>query len=203
MQSDSTIDLSIALRKIHELSLEGGDLGHAYWFSIGKLLERAAGMQAEIDSLNNELEKYEGKSRAMGGVRLERSVTDIQATAIAEIFAGTSWSTTHTANTAARHEATDRLAELQRWRSERKVFAIELEGEALYPRYVFDELGDPVPVITQVLAVFREYSPIRIAGWFESTNSMLRGQRRREMSAIDPSAVLEAAQDHVVGSVHG
>lgn len=34
-----------------------GDLGYAYWYQIGQLLKRAAGMQAEIDALSKELER--------------------------------------------------------------------------------------------------------------------------------------------------
>lgn len=51
------MDLEIALKKIHELSLEDGDLGREYWHAVGQLLRRATGMQDEIDSLAKELER--------------------------------------------------------------------------------------------------------------------------------------------------
>ncbi|WP_341313741.1 hypothetical protein WN982_20660 [Paraburkholderia sp. IMGN_8] len=57
MLSQNSLDLEIALQKIHELSLGDGDLGYEYWYAIGQLLQRAAGMQAEIDSLAKELER--------------------------------------------------------------------------------------------------------------------------------------------------
>lgn len=57
MPENSSIDLEIALRKIHELAMADGDLGYAYWHQIGQLLKRAAGMQAEIDALSKELER--------------------------------------------------------------------------------------------------------------------------------------------------
>jgi hypothetical protein len=57
MHSDKRIDLEIALRKLHELGLEDGDLGYAYWYEVAQLLKRAAGMQAQIDALSEELEK--------------------------------------------------------------------------------------------------------------------------------------------------
>ncbi|TAM85156.1 hypothetical protein EPN42_15915 [bacterium] len=57
MFSENNLDLEIALRKIHELSMADGDLGYAYWREVGELLRRAAGMQAEIDLLNKELEQ--------------------------------------------------------------------------------------------------------------------------------------------------
>jgi hypothetical protein len=57
MNPDNHIDLEIALRKFHELGLEDGDLGYAYWYQVGQLLKRAAGMQAQIDALSKELER--------------------------------------------------------------------------------------------------------------------------------------------------
>ncbi|RKE34691.1 hypothetical protein B0G76_0710 [Paraburkholderia sp. BL23I1N1] len=57
MNADNDIDLEIALRKLHELGLEDGDLGYAYWYQVGQLLKRAAGMQALIDALSEELEQ--------------------------------------------------------------------------------------------------------------------------------------------------
>ncbi|MFM0147611.1 hypothetical protein [Paraburkholderia sp. RL18-085-BIA-A] len=57
MNSDNHIDLEIALRKFHQLGLEDGDLGYAYWHEVGQLLKRAAVMQTQIDALSKELEQ--------------------------------------------------------------------------------------------------------------------------------------------------
>jgi hypothetical protein len=57
MFSENHLDLEIALRKIHELSMADGDLGYAYWYAVGQLLRRAGDMQAEIDTLTKELER--------------------------------------------------------------------------------------------------------------------------------------------------
>lgn len=57
MLSENNLDLEIALRRIHELSMADGDLGYAYWHEVGQLLRRAASMQAEIDMLTKELER--------------------------------------------------------------------------------------------------------------------------------------------------
>lgn len=57
MSQNNSIDLEIALRKIHELGMADGDLGYAYWYQVGQLLKRAAGMQDEIEALSKELER--------------------------------------------------------------------------------------------------------------------------------------------------
>jgi len=61
--ADKEIDLEIALNKCHELGLEGGDLGYAYWHKISQLLKQAGGMQAEIDRLARELEACRAKTK--------------------------------------------------------------------------------------------------------------------------------------------
>ncbi|SAL78872.1 hypothetical protein [Caballeronia telluris] len=57
MRLDNHIDLEIALRKFHELGLESGDSGYAYWHEVGRLLKQAAGMQSRIHELSKELEQ--------------------------------------------------------------------------------------------------------------------------------------------------
>jgi hypothetical protein len=53
----SSFDLEIALQKLRKLSMEDGDLGFEYWHHVCQLLQRAAGRQAEIESLHGELER--------------------------------------------------------------------------------------------------------------------------------------------------
>ncbi|MGF6635522.1 hypothetical protein [Paraburkholderia sp. MM6662-R1] len=65
MKPDRAFDLEIALRKLHELGLADGDLGYAYWYEVGQLLKRAAGMQAQIDALSKELEQLRATQQKM------------------------------------------------------------------------------------------------------------------------------------------
>lgn len=57
MSLDNHIDLDIALRKLHQLGLDDGDLGYAYWHEVAQLLKQAAGMQSRIHELSRELEQ--------------------------------------------------------------------------------------------------------------------------------------------------
>jgi hypothetical protein len=45
------LDLSIALKKLHELGQEEGDLGCAYWYAVAQLLKEAQGMAERIRTL--------------------------------------------------------------------------------------------------------------------------------------------------------
>lgn len=57
MSENDSIDLEVALRTMHKLGLEDGDLGYQYWHQVSQLLKRAAGMQVEIDTLRKELKR--------------------------------------------------------------------------------------------------------------------------------------------------
>ncbi|CAE6755986.1 hypothetical protein R20943_03145 [Paraburkholderia aspalathi] len=137
-------------------------------------------------------------------VRLLTSTrAEMEAKAVAAVLDGTPWLTAQTVGKQQNPDATNPHAVTSRWKKEGKVFSIERAGQTLYPMYIFDEFGNPIPEVAEVLKVFHGYTPFRIASWFESTNSMLRGKRPREVLATAPSAVFEAARDHAVGAVHG
>ena len=63
MPSKNQIDLSNALNKIHELAMADGNLGYAYRYEVGQLLQQADGMQAQTDSLSRELELCRARLR--------------------------------------------------------------------------------------------------------------------------------------------
>lgn len=54
-----TIDLSVALKKLHQLALEDGDLGALYWNSISRLLRSAAELERQNQKLREALEARE------------------------------------------------------------------------------------------------------------------------------------------------
>lgn len=123
--------------------------------------------------------------------------------AIAAIFSGTEWVTADQIGRLRDPAAKNPHGTANRWRAEGKVFALTKGGVLYYPRYAFDEVLDPQPVVAEVLAVLAGCSPYRLAAWFESTNSHLGGARPREHLARHAAAVLAAARDHAVGPVHG
>ncbi|HEV7834562.1 MAG TPA: hypothetical protein VGP09_14435 [Caballeronia sp.] len=135
--------------------------------------------------------------------RLSPVRADLERKAIEAVLSGTEWLTAQEVGQRQNPEATNQHAVASRWKKEGKVFFIEHKGVTLYPKYIFDEFGNPVSEMAEVLKIFEGYRPFRIASWFESTSSMLRGKRPREVLATDPKAVVEAARDHVVGPVHG
>lgn len=134
--------------------------------------------------------------------RTSRTTTD-SSEAVAAIISGTEWLAAQTVGERHDPDATNPLAVTNQWLAEARIFAIELSGQTLYPAYLFDDTGSPIPEVTEILGVFAGYRPFRIAAWFESPSSMLHGKRPREVLALEAPTVVAAARDHVLGAVHG
>lgn len=59
--SSNDIDLSIALKVIHRLQQEDGDLGAEYWYQISKLLKNAAEYRERALRAEARLREIEGE----------------------------------------------------------------------------------------------------------------------------------------------
>lgn len=89
------------------------------------------------------------------------------------------------------------------WLEQGRLFALEQEGVQLFPSYAFDSIGEPVPLLKDVLNILAGRSPFQIASWFESPSAYLDAKRPREALELDGPAVVMAAHRLVEGAVHG
>ena len=124
----------------------------------------------------------------------EQLAAELNAKAAQAIWAGTVWipfgQLVRTAS-----ETTDNV---DQWLRERKVFALERDGERYFPSYAFDSSSRPLSAVASVMQIFKDfYSDESVAAWFESTSSFLGGARPRELVASAPVRVLASAQDCV------
>jgi hypothetical protein len=93
-------------------------------------------------------------------------------------------------------------APANRWKNERKLFAVAYDGQDRFPRYALDENYRPLPAVAAILLVLGSISDWRIAAWFESSNAWLDHRRPREVLATSPDAVIAAAEQYRSGA-HG
>ena len=120
----------------------------------------------------------------------------MRAKAVELVMGGTRWLT-------AADMPSHAIPLLAGWLEQGRIFALEQEGVQLFPRYAFDSIGEPVPVLKDVLNVLAGCSPFQIAAWFESTSAYLNAKRPREVLELDGAAVVMAAHRLVEGAVHG
>ena len=126
----------------------------------------------------------------------------LQANAIRAIVKNSEWLTADQIGELGRFSKTNFAAPANRWKNERKLFAIEYDGQDRFPRYALDENYRPLPAVKAVLAIVGEISSWRIAAWFESTNAWLDNRRPRDVLAREPATVIEAAHEYL-SNAHG
>jgi hypothetical protein len=127
----------------------------------------------------------------------------MQARAVQAVLEHSEWLTAEQIGELGGFSKSNLAAPANRWKQDRKIFALPYQGQDRFPRYALDEAYRPLPVIQTVLEALGEISPWRIAAWFESTNARLANRRPRECVASEPEAVLEAARRYRSSGTHG
>lgn len=104
----------------------------------------------------------------------------------------------HTLAALARCEVEEMMGDLERWKEEGQIFAIEHEGTEYFPLFALDSAAGYVPyaAVSQVLSIFgSSLSSWGVASWFIGACSFLDDQRPKDLLASDPGWVVDAAQD--------
>ena len=94
---------------------------------------------------------------------------------------------------------------VERWKRERRVFGVLLNGEEKFASYQFDDLHRPLAIVQRVLATFPEYGdPWTVAAWFHFPNGWLidvsTGKPVAPKDAIQHGAQIEAAAARRTGT---
>lgn len=96
---------------------------------------------------------------------------------------------------AASSRASNRASLANRWREERKVFAIRVGDQQLYPAFQFDDGGRPLEAVAAVLEQLdgSHLSDWQTALWFTTPTGWLGGYRPVDLLREQPEAVIDAA----------
>ncbi|WP_321899955.1 hypothetical protein [Paraburkholderia heleia] len=81
----------------------------------------------------------------------------LEAQALEAVLNGTQWLMAPTSGEQQEPDATDMHVAASRWKDEGRVFAIDRAGQSLYPLYLFDESGMPIPEVEEILRIFEGY----------------------------------------------
>lgn len=119
------------------------------------------------------------------------------------IFAASEWYDSIKLCQLAGFSLTNSSAQPHKWKKEGKIFALRRGNTDFYPSYAFGDDFRPIPVIKNVLGVFRDKkSDLKIAAWFASNNSWLRNKRPLDLILTSPDAVIKAAEIEVAPIDH-
>jgi hypothetical protein len=96
--------------------------------------------------------------------------------------------------------ASNRAALANRWRAEKRVVAVPVRDELLYPGFQFTDEGRPHPAVGETLGWLRadpHTTDWQAALWFVTPTAWLGGHRPVDVLDDDPDAVVEAARREV------
>lgn len=102
--------------------------------------------------------------------------------------------------------ATNPSAQPNKWKRQRQIFAIDLNGVDYFPGFGLDPMAGyrPRRALSQVLDIFGgEKDGWGAAYWFLSANSLLGGRRPMDVLPLEPDRVIEAARDEMEPIAHG
>ncbi len=89
----------------------------------------------------------------------------------------------------------NRAALAHRWKSDGRIFAVPRRGANYFPGFQFDEDGQPLEVIPQIIRILGDKrAPWELALWFTANNGWLGAQRPVDLLVDDPSSVVIAAE---------
>lgn len=96
--------------------------------------------------------------------------------------------------------AANRAALANRWRAERRLVAVPVGDELLYPGFQFTSEGKPHPTVGAALEALRsdgQVSDWQAALWFVGPSGWLGGRRPVDVLDAEPDAVADAARREV------
>lgn len=130
----------------------------------------------------------------------------MEARSRAAVLTASEWLTAKEIAERAGFSATNASSTPWKWKQDGSIFAINSEGKDLYPGYGLDpdNAFRPLKSLKPVLETFRGHKESwGLAYWFASVNSFLGGRRPMDLLKSEPGLVLAAAEDEVLGVVHG
>jgi hypothetical protein len=93
--------------------------------------------------------------------------------------------------------ARNQASTASRWAKEKRVFAIDYQGQKWFPKFQFQD-GRPIPAVSQVLEVFPKHATgWQLAYFFTTPNANISGRRPYELLKEDPSRVVSLAKAFV------
>ena len=91
------------------------------------------------------------------------------------------------------------------WKRDGRIFSVSYGGKEYFPRYEFDALNQPLPVIKDILQAFGPVEPWKIAAWFQFPNGWIAEPGPDGPRPVAPKEALDRRDDllKVVKKRHG
>jgi len=128
------------------------------------------------------------------GVMLEERIE--QMTTVRTVLAKGDWLTAEEINKLQSKPPSETSLPAVDWRRGKRIFSVSYDGKEYYPRYQFDAMYQPLPVISEILKAFGEYADAwSLATWFHFPNGWIAKEVGRSAVPVAPKDALDRAHD--------
>lgn len=170
--------------------------------AVVRLVERNGGYEVEVSTARKRPVDRERLIESMLPASVPSAVTVLQArrNALAREQMFQEFGGLSSAEVAelAGSRASNKAALAHRWRQEGRIFSVPHRGMSYFPGFQFDEQGQPIPVIAEVIQRLGSRSTEwGMALWFTASNGWLGARRPVDLLREDPQAVVTAADREI------
>jgi len=129
-----------------------------------------------------------------GGMLLEDRIAQMET--IKRVFEQTDWLTAEDINLLQPNPAPKKSLPASDWKRRGRVFSVSYKDRDYYPRYQFDAMYQPLPVIKDILDAYGEYAdPWSVAAWFHFPNGWIAKVVGDEAVPVAPKDALNRKSD--------
>lgn len=129
-----------------------------------------------------------------GGIMLEDRIG--QMATVRKVFEEGDWLTAEDINQLQRNPPAKKSFPASDWKRRGRIFSVSYDGKDYYPRYQFDAMYQPLPVISDILEAYGECADTwSLATWFHFPNGWIAKEVGDEAVPVAPKDALDRSAD--------
>jgi hypothetical protein len=129
-----------------------------------------------------------------GSIMLEDRIG--QMATVKKVFEEGDWLTAEDINKLQKNPPAKKSLPASDWKRRGRIFSVSYDGKEYYPRYQFDAMYQPLPVVSDILKAYGECADTwSIATWFHFPNGWIAREVGNEAVPVAPKDALDRSTD--------
>jgi hypothetical protein len=129
-----------------------------------------------------------------GSIMLEDRIG--QMATVKKVFEEGDWLTAEEINKLQKNPPAKKSLPASDWKRRGRIFSVSYDGKEYYPRYQFDAMYQPLPVVSDILKAYGECADTwSIATWFHFPNGWIAREVGNEAVPVAPKDALDHSTD--------
>lgn len=120
-----------------------------------------------------------------------------------EVFVRNNWLTAEQINALQAAPPSNKAQPASDWKHYGRIFGVSISGKEYFARYQFDAMGQPLPIIKEILNVLDPVADSwKIAAWFHFKNGWIPGTGEYEEQSVSPMDALDRRETIIDAAKH-